>query len=196
MLVLAAIHGRLDGGWTPQTFLVGGARAMFGFWGGVEMGRYRKAENGPSLRPGQDLALRVAAGIAAVLLLSYVFFERGNIWWAEALGPLVAAPLILAALVLRPQRWMESWIGDRLGDASYSLYLLHGLTLDILAGVLSRSPALSPVHHFILGLGWTIGVVLASWGIWRWVEMPLRVWFSRPITLWGEGRAAIQTASR
>jgi peptidoglycan/LPS O-acetylase OafA/YrhL len=181
MVAIAATQGRLDGGWTAETFFVGGARAMFGFWAGVAIGRYRKAANGPSLPPLMDRALMVAGGVAAGLLVFYVAFVPQFIWWAEALGPLVAIPLILSALILRPQRWLESWIGDRLGDASYSLYLLHGLTLDVLAGALSRLPALSPFQHFVLGLGWLAGIVVVSWFVWRWVETPLRIYFSRDL---------------
>ncbi len=179
LLAQVAIHGRADGGWTTQTFMIGGGRALFGFWAGVALGNCRRTVGGSGLPSCVDRALMVGAGIAAALLLYYVGFVRQDIWWAEALGPIVAVPLILAALILRPQRWLESWLGDRLGEMSYSIYLLHGLTLDLLVGGLKRMPHLSPVAHFTVGLGWLAVLILASWCIWRWVEMPLRVYFSR-----------------
>ena len=180
--ILAATHGRLDGGWTTQTFLIGGARAVFGFWTGVAISRLRRPQGGVSLDPLADRALMTAAAIAAGLMLVYVIFESPTLWWADALGVTVGVPLVLAALVLRPQTWLETWLGDRLGEASYSLYMLHLLTLDLLASLLRHIPPLAPAAHMAVGFGWLACVVAISWCVWRWVETPLRIYFSRSIT--------------
>ena len=178
---LAMIYGRLDGGWTTVTFLIGGARAMFGFWTGVAIGRLRTVENRPSLPPLADRILVIGAGVAAAAMLIYAIFISHTYWQADALGVTVGVPLVLAALVLRPQTWLENWLGDRVGEASYSLYMLHFMTLDALGVVLRRLPPLAPPQHIALGLVWLATVVAASWCVWRWVETPLRVYFSRPM---------------
>jgi len=40
----------------------------------------------------------------------------------------------------------------------------------------------SVLEQSAVGFGWLACVVTISWCVWRWVETPLRVYFSRPIT--------------
>lgn len=180
--ILAAVYGRLDGGWTTETFFIGGARAVFGFWTGVAIHGLRTREDGPSLSPLPDRLLMTAAGLAAVAMLVYAIFISPTYWQADALGVTAGVPLVLAALVLRPQRWLENWLGDRVGEASYSLYMLHFMTLDFLGVALRRLPPIDPVLHIGVGLAWMGAIIIGSWCVWRWVETPLRVYFSRPLS--------------
>lgn len=195
---LAVVYGRLDGGWTTETFFIGGARAVFGFWTGVAIGRLRIREDGPSLSPLADRALMAGASLAAAAMLIYAIFISPTYWWADALGVTIGVPMVLAALVLRPQKWLENWLGDRVGEASYSLYMLHFMTLDILGTVLRRLPPIDPTLHIVLGLAWMAGIIAASWCVWRWVETPLRVYFSQPIASNsghpGKGRGPVHKA--
>lgn len=53
----------------------------------------------------------------------------------------IPAAMIVAACVLGTQRWTESWLGfvaKNLGDASYSVYLLHGVVLLLVAALADR----------------------------------------------------------
>jgi peptidoglycan/LPS O-acetylase OafA/YrhL len=94
-------------------------------------------------------------------------------------GPLVMAlgfGAWLAGLCALERRWRRprlprSWLA--LGDASYSLYLLHlpvcGLLLKALAAAVP-APALGPGARFALVLA---GACVMAWAAYRWVEAPL-----------------------
>lgn len=83
----------------------------------------------------------------------------------------IPAAMIVAACVLGTQRWTESRLGfaaKNLGDASYSLYLLHGVVLVLAATVAYRFHA--ALIFLLLGY---FAVVVLSLLSYRYFERPL-----------------------
>jgi exopolysaccharide production protein ExoZ len=83
----------------------------------------------------------------------------------------IPAAMIVSAFVLGTHRWTESWLGcaaKNLGDASYSLYLLHGVVLILAAALANRFHA---VLIFLL-LGYLAAVALSLLS-YRYFERPL-----------------------
>lgn len=176
LAVVGASRNTLDGGWTTDTFWIGALRALFAFWAGVVV-RQATAKARASRR------LNLAALIAGGGALFYVWRVHPTFWWADYAAVTVAFPLILAACALTRSRWLENRLGDVLGQASYSVYLLHLVTLQMLFLVFGVWwPIPGPVH-FAMGMVWLVALTGLSWLSWRYLETPLRVWFSRPLVL-------------
>ncbi|MDB5326973.1 MAG: acyltransferase family protein [Phycisphaerales bacterium] len=93
-------------------------------------------------------------------------------------GFVPAFVILILALTSGPS-WM-GWLLSgpamlRLGEASYSLYMLHGLPCVLLAKV--YAPVTTPMALFAM-----VGCVLASLGLFHAVEDPCRKWFKKPAT--------------
>jgi peptidoglycan/LPS O-acetylase OafA/YrhL len=173
-LAAAAVwNGGLDGGWTTPSFWMGAVRAAFAFWAGVAI---RQATRGRTAGP----LLNGAALIAGAGVVGYGIAVGGTLWWADYAAAVVGFPLIIASASLSRARTLENWLGDRLGEASYSIYLLHNLSLQVLIPALKRLPHLGPAAHFGFGLAWLAAISVGAWLSWRYVEAPLRRFFSRP----------------
>jgi len=170
---VAVTRGGLDGGWTTTTLWVGGVRATFSFWVGVAI---RQATFHRSPGPVAGLAA-VAAACATTF---YMVAVRQTYWWVDYAAVAAAFPLIIAAASSCRSWALENVVGDRLGEASYSIYLLQGVSLAILAVVSNRLAAIGPVGHLLVGLSWLGALAVGAWLSWRWVETPLRLYFSRP----------------
>jgi hypothetical protein len=179
--VLDNVNGRLlslaptaDGGWTTPTFWVGGVRAFAAFWLGVCI--HRALRDGLTLsRAWQAAILVIAAAVTA-----YVTLVHHTWWWADFACAVVGFPAIIVGAALSRHWLLENRLGDLVGEASFSVYLLHGLTIDGLSIGLKALPHLHPTVHLGLGAAWMAALVAGSWICWRWVETPLRVRFSRP----------------
>ncbi|MBO9707188.1 MAG: acyltransferase [Caulobacter sp.] len=172
LLVLARGDG--DGGWTTPTFWIGGVRAFAAFWLGV--GVHRAVRGGLALSG----AWRAAILALAVVVTAYVTLIHHTWWWADFACAAVGFPAIIIGAALSRHWLLENRLGDLLGEASFSVYLLHGLTIDGLSIGLKALPHLHPTAHMGLGAAWMAALVVGSWICWRWVETPLRVRFSRP----------------
>jgi len=170
---VAVTRGGLDGGWTTPTLWVGGVRATFSFWAGVAI---RQATFRRSPGPVAGL-VAVAAACATIF---YMVAVRQTYWWIDYAAVAAAFPLIIAAASSCRSRALENVVGDRLGEASYSIYLLQGVSLATLAVVSNRLAAIGPVGHLLVGLSWLGALAVSAWLSWRWVETPLRLYFSRP----------------
>ncbi|HZZ86774.1 MAG TPA: acyltransferase [Caulobacteraceae bacterium] len=169
---VAFSQGTIDGGWTTPTFWVGALRAIVAFFAGVSMRIWTR------MGPLPRWANRAAAA-AAVLVVGYVTLVHGTFWWAEFAAAVAGFPLIIAAAAQRRHRLLENWVGDRIGEASYSIYMLHAATIDVLETGLKRVSHISAPVHFALGLGWVLALIVGAWFCWRYVETPLRRHFSR-----------------
>lgn len=166
-------QGRLDGGWTTETFWIGGLRALSAFSAGVVVRQVTRAWTPPR-------GLKLAAAVAAALILGYVVLVPRDMWWIDYLAATVGFPLLLMAAASSRGGLLETPLGDRLGEASYSVYLLHGLTIDPLAKVLRHFPPLEPAAQLALGLVWLVMLPVGAWFSWRYLETPLRRYLSRP----------------
>ncbi len=186
---VAQARGGIDGGWTGASFWVGGLRALSAFWAGVTVHQLVSGKAAINRRAG----LGVLAMAAGVLVYACGI---GRTWWlADFACVAVAFPAIIAGAALTRHRLLENRLGDRLGEASYSVYLLHGLTIDVLATALKAAPRLSGPAHLALGAGWVGVLVGGSWVCWKLVETPLRVFFSRtsPNRDWRFGVARVES---
>jgi len=172
--LIVAGRGSADGGWTTATFWVGALRALATFWLGVWI---HQGLRGRDLRLDRAAALLVLALAAAVL--AYVMLVHRTWWWADLGCVVIGFPAIIAAAALSRHRLLENRLGDRIGEASFSIYLLHGLSIDGLTIGLKALPPLPIAVHFAIGAIWIAALVAGSWACWKWVETPLRLRFSR-----------------
>jgi peptidoglycan/LPS O-acetylase OafA/YrhL len=187
--VAAARQGTVDGGWTTQTFAVGGLRAMSAFWAGVCV--YQVLKSGFTLGRLQALA----AWTLAAAVLAYVLLVHRTWWAVDFACVVIGFPAIIAAAALSRHWLLENRLGDWLGQASFSVYLLHGLTIDSLAIVLKVLPPLHIAVHAGLGAAWIVALVAGCWVCWKWVETPLRVRFSREAGGGDQPAAAVRVAA-
>ena len=122
------------------------------------------------------LALLVAgaAGVAAVFAYTSPLAALPLPWFrALAVAPPMA--LVLAGAVgleLRGGWTGPAWLA-RIGDASYSLYLSHGLGLGAVAVVAERLRIGGPAAHAAFVLCSYGAVVAVALALYRWVERPL-----------------------
>jgi peptidoglycan/LPS O-acetylase OafA/YrhL len=168
---VAYTRGGIDGGWTTPTLWIGALRALVAFWAGVAVRQWT--------RRGVARIVKLAGLAAAGAVLTYVCFVHATIWWAEYASAVVGFPLIIAAACGTRARWLENALGDRLGEASYSIYMLHNVTIEVLHSAMKRVTHADAVGSLALGLGWLATIVGVSWLSWRFVESPLRRFFSR-----------------
>jgi exopolysaccharide production protein ExoZ len=120
----------------------------------------------------------LVAGAAVVAVLIAVAADRdgGTIGpWFRLLGFGVAlAAIVYAAVGLEARRRVEAPRAlQTLGDASYSLYLIHVPVITVLGRAISgRVPDSTPVQLAVLA-GFAVAVVIASLVMFRLIERPL-----------------------
>jgi peptidoglycan/LPS O-acetylase OafA/YrhL len=168
---VAFTRGGLDGGWTTPTFWIGALRALTAFFAGVAVRQWT--------RRGVARSVKLAGLAAAAAVLTYVCLVHATLWWAEFASAVVGFPLIIAAACDLRGRWLENPLGDRLGEASYSIYMLHNVTIEVIHSALKRVLHTDAVGSLPLGFAWLAAIVAVSWLSWRYVESPLRRFFSR-----------------
>ena len=108
----------------------------------------------------------------------------------------IGFPLIIAAACDCRAPWLENWLGDRLGEASYSIYMLHNVTIEVLFSGLKRLTHTEAFGSLPLGLAWLAAIAAVSWLSWRYVESPLRRSFSRTDLMRPSAPAAKPAAAR
>jgi peptidoglycan/LPS O-acetylase OafA/YrhL len=118
-------------------------------------------------------ALLVGAGITAVALVIY-FQERIPYLLIHTglLIPAFAAIIVGLALPHGKTGWLEHRCLVALGNASYSLYLLH-FTVIIFLFLIKGVP-----FNFYTGTAYVCGIVVASLLVFRFIEEPTRHWLS------------------
>lgn len=170
LLALNAVNrGTLDGGFTMQTFWVGGIRALFGFSAGMAAFEMMAKTSDRTWR-----ALGLAAAPFGVLALFYILTVRRT-WWAADLAIVLALfPLLVGYLARLRPRWAEHAVGDFLGQASYSVYLLHGLTIGVAGLWLLTNPYIAQPWRYVFGAAWLASLMVLSWLCWRYFETPAR----------------------
>ena len=134
---------------------------------------------GRLVRPRLVLVVGVVA--AAVLLASLAAsgWEAFPSTWVRVAGPgLVAALLVYGAVGVEVRRAATApAFLQRLGDASYSLYLVHVPALTLLAAVLAGRVPSGGVAHAVVLLLVAAYVLAAAFLCHRLVERPLLVFF-------------------
>lgn len=197
-LLLSVVAGRfdtLDGGWTWTGFWIGGLRALFAFSAGVAVQRLvrRRLAAGTATPKAVDLGVRMLA-LAA---LAYVIGSQHANGVAELAITGVVLPLAIGACALSRSPLLENRLGDLVGAASYSVYMLHPVLIELTVAVLNRAPHLSARLQFAFGCAWMVGLVVAAFLSWKWFETPARRLLSRRLDLapsWASGLQRIQRA--
>lgn len=197
-VLLAMVAGRfdtLDGGWTWDGFWIGGLRALFAFAAGVAVQGLvrRQLESGIPTPRVANIGVRMLA-LAA---LAYVIGARETNGLAELAIVGVVLPLVIGACALSRSPLVENRLGDLVGAASYSVYMLHPVLIEVTVAVLNRAPQLSAKAQFLFGSAWMLGLVAAAFFCWKWFETPARRLLSRRIDLvpsWASGLQRIERA--
>jgi peptidoglycan/LPS O-acetylase OafA/YrhL len=197
-LLLSVVAGRfetLDGGWTWTGFWIGGLRALFAFSAGVavqQLVRRRLAAGTPTPK-AVDIGVRMLA-LAAV---AYVVGAPHASGLAELAITGIVLPLAIGVCALSRSPLVENRGGDLIGAASYSVYMLHPVLIELSVALLNRAPHLPAKVQFAFGCAWMLGLVLAAFLCWRWFETPARRLLSRRLELvpsWASGLQRIQRA--
>lgn len=176
LAAVAGHFGKLDGGWTWDGFWIGGLRALFAFSAGVavqHLTKIRLAADEPAPK-----ALVLAARIAGLAGLAYVSASARTDGLIELVCVVLVAPLCVGVCALSRSKWLESRVGRLLGAASYSIYMLHPIMVDIGMAVLNRLPHLSTLQQRLFGCAWMTGLVVASYICWKLFETPARRFIS------------------
>jgi peptidoglycan/LPS O-acetylase OafA/YrhL len=175
LIFTTSYNQTLDGGWQWSSFLIGGIRALTGFCLGVLSWRATASVR----RSGSVLAARglflLALG-AALVSGVYLMMVPQAIWPVELALALVAFPVLVCGLALNRSAVLENPVSDLLGGASYSIYLTHGLVVDVVFAAMKR---FSIQPSLPVGLGWIILQIAVSWLCWKLFETPCRLAIQR-----------------
>lgn len=167
-LVLAAaayVNGSLDGGWSSQNYYVGGARVLFGFTAGMAVYLF-------SLRSRMLLGTPALFATVGGLLLS--FFADGG-WVVDVILAAGVFPMLVLFAARGEFGKTAAAIGARLGDVSYSVYLLQTPAMLFVSWAFRKLTG----HNIADFAPWSglafIAVVLGvSTLSWRYFELPAR----------------------
>lgn len=137
------------------------------------------AEEGVRLRPPMRWALVAGAVLLLTLDPARVFqgplgFTVPNEWPRVLMGGVPAAAL-LAGATLGPAPPIPALArpAERLGDASYSLYLFHPFAMIVTEKVWQKVPASHALPGWALVLIMVAGAIALAMASFRWIEQPL-----------------------
>jgi peptidoglycan/LPS O-acetylase OafA/YrhL len=114
----------------------------------------------------------IAGGGAAIVAAAYIGFSQTTVWPLELAIAFSAFPLIVGGLALTRTPLLENRLGDVLGGASYSIYLLHRLLFDVGQVALKHAHVTPSPAIWLTAM---VGMVALSWCCWRAFENPCRV---------------------
>ncbi|MCC2976608.1 acyltransferase [Sphingomonas sp. PL-96] len=133
--------------------------------------------------------MRIALGCVATALL---VLDPANVFngalgttvandWPRVLVAGVPAAALLAAATLGPEPRFSPWVVPltRVGDASYSLYLLHPVTLIVLGKLAQKLPSVTLFPGGALVAAAVIAAVALALASFRWGERPMTAWIAR-----------------
>jgi exopolysaccharide production protein ExoZ len=137
---------------------------------------------------------RIPSALSAVLgmagLVTIMVVPQGDFPGSRVLGWGICSVLIVQAAVMLEDsfgEWLPGWV-LRVGDASYSLYLIHLLVLSKVAWALLRLRVLTPGvvsrrEEMIMIVLCLLCTVPAAFVCYRWVELPLNGFLQRKMGL-------------
>lgn len=134
-------------------------------------------------RPRTVLAVGIVAAVGVLVLLGASGWEQFPSDMFRVLGPGVAAALLVYGAVGVEVRHGGTFPApmQRLGDCSYSLYLIHVPALTLLAAVLARVLPTGPLAHAFTLVAVPVYVVVGAYLCYRILERPLQEFFRRSL---------------
>ena len=131
----------------------------------------------PSLRlPVPALVPAIAVVILCCALPPSLAYGHGLDWqigWRPAPWILAGAAVLSALAVPQSQdRTLFGKTATAIGDASYSLYLVHGLTFAALNRVVGRVGLTADAPDFLAVAGYVLAAVATGWIVFKFVEQP------------------------
>lgn len=136
---------------------------------------------------------------ALALVLGLAFFAAGTIWTDAHKTLLTSGPrtitfgigsafMVYAAVAFELRGMIAPRFMQRLGDASYSLYLWHDLLLVLL--VAASAGLMDVVPRQLLFFAWLGVVIVAALASYRWLERPMIRALNRLLRVDGRRQAA------
>ncbi|MGU9978991.1 acyltransferase family protein [Phreatobacter sp. HK31-P] len=147
---------------------------LIGYWFAV-----RRAEGWRP--PAAGGGLLVAGGMAGFAVAA-LWAGSPEGWPRLIFWGLPAAALVTGAVMLEDRgRIGDWWLPQLLGDASYAIYLSHGIVVSVLLLVGRRAgvPLADPLSQPLLALAVCVMVTLAGVAVHLVLERPLMAWFRR-----------------
>jgi peptidoglycan/LPS O-acetylase OafA/YrhL len=139
------------------------------------------------MRLPRSMRLVLAAAGAAMLVLDPTHLFQGALGttvangWARVLVAGVPATALLAAATLGPEPRLRAPLMPFMpvGDASYSLYLLHPVALIVLEKLAQKLPAFRLLPGPMLVIGTVLAAVVIALVAFRWGERPMTAYIAR-----------------
>jgi exopolysaccharide production protein ExoZ len=171
-IVCAALASLIVAGWLvalpePLAFLANPIIAEFCF--GMLLAQ--SFLSGMRIPISAAVALLFAGAVGALLYAPYVDSYsalRPVTWGLSALSIAAASILCNASFSGRAARALQ-----RLGDASYSLYLVHTSLFIVIYVMFSKVIDLHRSHSLVYGVGLVGASVATALGVYKWVELPM-----------------------
>ena len=161
-------YGDLGGGWRWQDAWTAAARALFSFFAGVAVFRWRGIRRAPGV-PSWFLA--------ALLVLSFTPAKGG--WAYDGFCAFLLFPAIVWFAADAAQGATMRSIGLFAGYLSYPVYLMQIPERLAIAPVMARLSRVVP-SEVTLGLLLYVGsTLLLSWVVADWFDSPVREWLRR-----------------
>jgi peptidoglycan/LPS O-acetylase OafA/YrhL len=119
-------------------------------------------------------AAMVLLGFATLLFWADPNFSlfRGELWGVPALAVVCGAVALEGRIGLRAPAWLLE-----LGDASYSIYLTHGLVLPAFGIWLSHAGRAFSTQRYALLCGLVVCCTMVGEAAYRVIELPITRWF-------------------
>jgi len=127
--------------------------------------------------PPARLVARACLTLAAICFAVSIF-ARAELAWRWLFWGLPSGLLIYGAVGLTIGKGLVARAWARLGDASYTLYLMHVFVTLTLGGILRRGIVLPRVPSDLLIGATVVLCVFLSWFAYLYLELPLGRWLS------------------
>ena len=112
LCIVAANRGTIDGGWTYESFWVGGVRAFSGFWIGVIV----RSLLGARIGHGAPTPLIIAASFGSAAMLAYVLLVPTTVWFVDYSIIILVFPSLIAAAAMSRSALFNNSLADGVGD--------------------------------------------------------------------------------
>jgi peptidoglycan/LPS O-acetylase OafA/YrhL len=165
-LVAGAVHhGGINFGDHPDNFWLGFPRVLFSYSAGVLIAR--KVQSGMFV--SKWLCAALVSCMFAVPQLPYPYNAVADIAFVA-----IASPAVLICLI-HPNNNTGDFLSRFCGEVSYPMYMIHYPIVRV-AGAVLRNLPLSPVMNIAAALLITSAIAVASWIIFKLVDVPIRRW--------------------